>query len=121
MNSRLKNPEDFRSLAEATIQRAMAIVARISNARDGGPQELRNVVKNFDRLSDVLCGVIDMAELVRHAHPHPQWVRASNEAYEMLCSEMNVLNTHTGLYDVSGVEHLSGLSTYLALERYCAL
>jgi mitochondrial intermediate peptidase len=101
MNPRLNSPEDFQALVHATIRRAMAIVARISNARDGGPQELRNVVKNFDRLSDVLCGVIDMAELVRQAHPHPQWVDASNEAYEMLCSEMNVLNTHTGLYEVS--------------------
>lgn len=57
-------------------------------------------MKNFDRLSDTLCAVIDAAELVRHAHPDPDWAEAANEAYEMLCSYMNVLNTHTELYEV---------------------
>lgn len=58
------------------------------------------VVKNFDRLSDLLCSVIDLAELVRNAHPDDAWREAANEAYEGLCGFMNVLNTHTGLYDV---------------------
>lgn len=99
-NAALQSPDDFITLANLTIRRAKAIVARITNAPNAGGDEMRMVVKNFDRLSDVLCGVIDMAELVRHAHPDPQWAEASHEAYEMLCSYMNVLNTHTGLYAV---------------------
>jgi len=55
------------------------------------------VVKNLDRLSDMLCGVIDLAELVRNAHPDRAWVEAANNAYEALCEFMNVLNTHVGL------------------------
>lgn len=58
------------------------------------------VVKNLDRLSDMLCSVIDLAELVRNAHPDHAWVDAANEAYETLCEFMNVLNTHVGLYEV---------------------
>lgn len=82
---------------------------------------MRMVVKNFDRLSDTLCAVIDAAEHVRHAHPDPEWAEAANEAYEMLCSYMNVLNTHTELYDVCSqfihtallhVDHF----TYVCLE-----
>ena len=40
-----------------------------------------------------------MAELVRHAHPDKAWATAANDAYEYLCNYMNVLNTHTELYD----------------------
>jgi mitochondrial intermediate peptidase len=68
------------------------------------------VVKNLDRLSDMLCGVIDLAELVRNAHPDRLWAEAANHAYETLCEFMNVLNTHTGLYEVSLLlVHVSGL------------
>ncbi len=61
---------------------------------------LKKVVKNLDRLSDMLCGIIDLSELVRHAHPDKAWVDAANHAYETLCEFMNVLNTHVGLYEV---------------------
>ena len=60
------------------------------------------VVKNLDRLSDLLCGVIDLAETVRNSHPDRAWVEAANTAYETLCEFMNVLNTHVGLYEVRG-------------------
>jgi intermediate peptidase len=48
----------------------------------------------------MLCSVIDLAELVRNAHPDPEWVKSANEAYEKLCEYMNVLNTNVGLYEV---------------------
>ena len=66
------------------------------------------VVKNLDRLSDMLCSVIDLAELVRNAHPDPVWVESANDAYGMLSEFMNVLNTNAGL---SGVMKSHFLST----------
>lgn len=75
---------------------------RICAAKDDSTgKELRLVVKNLDRLSDVLCGVIDMCELVRNVHPEEEWVVECDKSYERLCSFMNGLNTHTGLYEVS--------------------
>jgi intermediate peptidase len=71
-------------------------IVRARQSRD----ELLKVVKNLDRLSDMLCSVIDLAELVRNAHPDPEWVTSANEAYVRLCEYMNVLNTHVGLYEV---------------------
>jgi len=59
------------------------------------------MVKNLDRLSDLLCGVIDLAELVRNVHPDSAWVEGANAAYEQLCEYMNELNVHIGLYEVS--------------------
>lgn len=58
------------------------------------------MVKKLDRLSDMLCGVIDLAEFVRNVHPEEEWSEGANEAYEGLCGYMNELNTNVGLYEV---------------------
>ncbi|EDR15793.1 mitochondrial intermediate peptidase [Laccaria bicolor S238N-H82] len=95
----LTHPRALISLADATVVRAQLLTDRILRARESRTELLR-VVKNLDRLSDMLCGVIDLAELVRNAHPDRSWVDAANRAYETLCEFMNVLNTHVGLYEV---------------------
>lgn len=95
----LTHPRALISLAESTLVRAQLLTERILRARESR-DELLKVVKNLDRLSDMLCGVIDLAELARNAHPDPLWMEAANHAYETLCEFMNVLNTHVGLYEV---------------------
>lgn len=95
----LSNPGALISLSEATVIRARLLTDRILRARESR-DELLKVVKNLDRLSDMLCAVIDLAELIRNAHPDRIWVEAANKAYETLCEFMNVLNTHVGLYEV---------------------
>ncbi|KZP31124.1 mitochondrial intermediate peptidase [Athelia psychrophila] len=95
----LTTPDSFATLADATLLRAQLLTERILRARDSR-QELFQVVKNLDRLSDMLCSVIDLAELIRNAHPDRAWVESANSAYEKLCEFMNVLNTHVELYDV---------------------
>ena len=97
--SSLVSPSSFQNLALATLIRAQLLTERIVRARQSR-DELLKVVKNLDRLSDMLCSVIDLAELIRNAHPDPAWVKSANEAYEQLCEYMNVLNTHVGLYEV---------------------
>ena len=96
----LAHPGALISLADATLLRAQLLTDRILRAPQSR-SELFKVVKNLDRLSDMLCGVIDLAELVRNAHPDRIWIDAANKAYETLCEFMNVLNTHVGLYQVS--------------------
>nr|BCB28859.1 mitochondrial intermediate peptidase [Mycoleptodonoides aitchisonii] len=95
----LTSPDAFIALADSTVRRAAILTQRILRARESR-DELRKVVKNLDRLSDMLCGVIDLAELVRNAHPDQAWVESAEEVYEKLCEFMNVLNTHVGLYEV---------------------
>lgn len=95
----LTHPQALVSLADATLVRAQLLTDRILRARESR-DELLKVVKNLDRLSDMLCGVIDLSELVRNSHPDRMWVEAANHAYETLCEFMNVLNTHVGLYEV---------------------
>lgn len=95
----LTSPHALISLSHATLVRAQKLTDRILASRDS-KHELTKVVKRLDRLSDMLCGVIDLAELVRNAHPDRAWVNAANDAYESMCEFMNVLNTHVGLYEV---------------------
>ena len=119
----LTHPASLISLADATLIRAQLLTDRILRARESR-SELLKVVKNLDRLSDMLCGVIDLAELVRNAHPDRLWVGAANQAYETLCEFMNVLNTHVGLYEVRRSLSLSPLHTYILLfsrflKRFC--
>lgn len=107
----LTYPGALISLAEATVIRARLLTDRILRARESR-DELLKVVKNLDRLSDMLCAVIDLAELVRNAHPDRMWVEAANKAYETLCEFMNVLNTHVGLYEVCQVLSSSSPSVH---------
>jgi mitochondrial intermediate peptidase len=120
----LVSPSSFHNLSIATLIRAQLLTERIVRARQSR-DELRRVVKNLDRLSDMLCSVIDLAELVRNAHPDPEWVDSANAAYERLCEYMNVLNTHVGLYEVRLIppplpDHHSKAS-YDTLENPCSL
>ncbi|KAL4070621.1 mitochondrial intermediate peptidase [Scleroderma citrinum] len=101
-HTQLNTPAGFTALADSTLVRAQILTERILRAPQSR-SELFKVVKNLDRLSDLLCGVIDLAELLRNAHPDPQWVRSANESYEKLCEYMNVLNTDVGLYKVLDV------------------
>jgi intermediate peptidase len=99
-HTQLSHPSAFISLADATLLRAQLVTNRILSSHKSR-DELLKVVKNLDRLSDMLCSVIDLAELIRNAHPDRNWVAAGNHVYEKLCEFMNVLNTHVGLYKVS--------------------
>ncbi|GAA5855110.1 hypothetical protein JCM9279_001955 [Rhodotorula babjevae] len=101
----LKTPEDFPELAYRTTLRAKVLVDRLCRpapppqSLDEAERAFLAMVKNLDRLSDLLCGVIDLAELVRNVHPDEHWVDGANAAYEELCEYMNELNTHVGLYE----------------------
>lgn len=100
--SALRTPQALRPLTDRVLIQVQAIVDRICAAQDDpSGKELRLVVKNLDRLSDLLCGVIDLCELVRNVHPEDQWIAECEKSYDRLCSFMNGLNTHVGLYEVS--------------------
>ncbi|KAI9310958.1 hypothetical protein BX666DRAFT_2002038 [Dichotomocladium elegans] len=92
--------EGFAYATEQAIQRAQLIVERIWRAPENGPEEMKRVVKNLDRLSDTLCSVIDMAEFVRNVHPDDTIMEAANKAYNDLCFFMNTLNTDTRMHQV---------------------
>src|SRR5205085_2363826 len=86
--------------AHVNLARARGIVDKVLSAstRD----EYRAIVRDLDRLSDILCRVLDMADFVRVTHPDRATQRAASEAWEMVYTYMNELNTMTGLNDQLG-------------------
>ena len=115
----LSTPNAFVQLADSTLLRAEVLTQRIVWAKESR-DELFKVVKHLDRLSDLLCGVIDLAELVRNAHPDPVWVQTAEHVYEKMCEFMNVLNTHVDLYLVRNIGVIYSM-VYLSIHLFRCL
>ena len=77
------------------MRKAKRIVAKVIGA--SSLQDYQNIVKDLDRLSDLLCRVIDLSDFVRSTHPNQEMQAAANRAYGKMFQYMNVLNTTSGL------------------------
>ncbi|KAJ5899234.1 Mitochondrial intermediate peptidase [Penicillium taxi] len=96
-NQYLTSPNGFRAFANVSLQRCQAIVNRVLSAST--LEEYRGVARNLDRLSDILCRVIDLSDFIRTIHPDPRIQEAATQAYALMFEYMNVLNTTTGLHE----------------------
>lgn len=99
-NRYLTSPDGFLVFARRNLDRATALVRRVLAASTGA--EYRGLVRDLDRLSDLLCRVLDMSDFVRLTHPNPSFQQAASEAWSMVYQYMNKLNTTTGLNDQLG-------------------
>ncbi|KAJ2555015.1 Mitochondrial intermediate peptidase [Coemansia sp. RSA 1878] len=129
MESRFVSPTSFRQAGKEAVVEAESLVARVLNASTA--TERRQIVKCLDQLSDALCRVMDVAELVRQVHPDSSWQTAAENVYGEMLEFMNGLNTHVGLYtklvdamddpsiskDFSDVEHEVARSFRRDFER----
>ncbi|KAL4966355.1 mitochondrial intermediate peptidase [Aspergillus stella-maris] len=96
-NQYLTTPDGFRAFAQVSLQKCQAIVSRVLAAST--VDEYRGLVRQLDRLSDLLCRVIDLSDFIRASHPDPPVQEAAGQAYALMFEYMNVLNTTTGLHD----------------------
>ncbi|KAL4810900.1 hypothetical protein BDV18DRAFT_128206 [Aspergillus unguis] len=96
-NQYLTSPDGFRAFAQVSLQKCQAIVSRVLAAST--VDEYRDLVRQLDRLSDLLCRVIDLSDFIRASHPDPPVQEAAGQAYALMFEYMNVLNTTTGLHD----------------------
>jgi intermediate peptidase len=96
-NQYLTTPEGFRTFAQVSLEKCQAIVTRVLSAST--VDEYRSLVRQLDRLSDLLCRVIDLSDFIRANHPDPPVQEAAGQAYALMFEYMNVLNTTTGLHD----------------------
>jgi mitochondrial intermediate peptidase len=93
----LDRPEGFLNFVQVTKQKCDRLVAK--TMAGSTLDEYRAMAKDMDRLSDLLCRVIDVADFMRVFHKNAAVVRAATEAYEHMFEYMNVLNTTSGLND----------------------
>ena len=94
-NRYLTHPQGFQTFAEVTLQKCKRIVARVLAYES--VEDYKRAARDLDRLSDLLCRVIDLSDFVRSVHPDRAVQAAANDAYTMMFEYMNVLNTTTGL------------------------
>ncbi|OAA68641.1 metallopeptidase mip1 [Niveomyces insectorum RCEF 264] len=99
-NAYLTEPAGFLAFAHASLGKAQRIVARVAGAATD--DEYRAVVRDLDRLSDLLCRVIDLCDFVRATTPDARIQQAAAEAWAMTYQYMNQLNTTTVLNDQLG-------------------
>jgi intermediate peptidase len=96
-NKYLTHPEGFVDFVTVTIHRCNAVVQKVSRAES--IEELKYMVKDLDKLSDLLCRVIDLADFVRSTHPNRRFQVMAVKAYHTVFQYMNQLNTTPVLYD----------------------
>ncbi|TLD19347.1 mitochondrial intermediate peptidase [Venturia nashicola] len=97
LNKYLTIPEGFGRYTEATLKRCEALVQKILAAQS--LEEYKSLARDMDRLSDLLCRVIDMADFVRNTHPDKEFQSACTMSYMAMLEYMNTLNTTTALND----------------------
>ncbi|KAK7756705.1 Mitochondrial intermediate peptidase [Diatrype stigma] len=94
-NKYLTSPEGFLKFAEVTVKRAQKLVDKVLNAST--LEEYKAIVRDLDRLSDLLCRVLDVSDFVRVTHPDVKIQAAASQAWSFVYQYMNQLNTETGL------------------------
>ena len=99
-NRYLTSPEGFLLFAEKNLEKATRIVQRVLGAST--TKEYQGLVRDLDRLSDLLCRVLDLSDFVRMTHPDVNFQKAAANAWAMVYQYMNQLNTATGLCDQLG-------------------
>jgi len=96
-NRYLARPDGFVDFVTITLQRCNVVVEKVEKAST--IPEYKSLVKELDRLSDLLCRVIDLADFVRGTHPDRRVQAAASKAYAIMFQYMNQLNTTTVLND----------------------
>ncbi|RKF61396.1 Mitochondrial intermediate peptidase [Erysiphe neolycopersici] len=94
-NRYLTRVEGFEEFARVSLKKAQRIVDRVLMAST--EEQFNNIIKDLDRLSDLLCRVIDLSDFVRSTHPDLEVQIAASKAFGIMYQYMNVLNTTTGL------------------------
>lgn len=100
-NAYLTEPAGFLQFTHASLSKAQRIVDKV--ARASTLDEYRAIVRDLDRLSDLLCRVIDLCDFVRTTPPDAHTQQAANEAWATTYQYMNQLNTTTVLNGQLGI------------------
>ena len=96
-NHFLRTPQGFQTFVEATLQKCQRLLDKVLAITT--VEEYKKIVHYLDRLSDLLCRVIDLADFVRSTHPDPAYQQQANHAHLRMYDYMNTLNTTPGLYN----------------------
>ncbi|KAL9111725.1 MAG: hypothetical protein Q9187_007881, partial [Circinaria calcarea] len=94
-NHHLKHPDGFQEFAQVTVGKCRRIVDNVLQIST--VEGYKTVARELDRLSDLLCRIIDLSDFVRSTHPDPAFQQAATQAHSFMFEYMNTLNITTGL------------------------
>ncbi|RMD43338.1 hypothetical protein DV735_g1714, partial [Chaetothyriales sp. CBS 134920] len=94
-NKYLTTAAGFQTFAETSLAQCRKLVER--TLRASSQEEYVAIPRDLDRLSDLLCRVIDLSDFIRSNHPDSRVASAAHVSYSMMFQYMNELNTTTGL------------------------
>jgi mitochondrial intermediate peptidase len=94
LNKTLSRPGGFREFSDRTLSKAQRLVQDISAGKREG-----TIIRDLDRLSDMLCSVSDLTGFIRTSHPDRKWASKANETFQAVLEYMNGLNQHESLYE----------------------
>ncbi|KIW35326.1 uncharacterized protein PV07_02028 [Cladophialophora immunda] len=94
-NTFLTLPQGFQKFAEASVIQCKRLVERTLAASTA--EQYRAIPRDLDRLSDLLCRVIDLSDFIRSIHPSDDVAASASASYSLMFQYMNELNTTTGL------------------------
>lgn len=93
--SSLQRPSDFKVAAENATDQCQKLIDDIIDTKTPPLEK----VQKLDLISDVICRVVDGAELCRHVHADPKWRAAAEEVFGELSHLIFRLNAHKGLFE----------------------
>jgi len=112
----LRASNGFKRMADDALERSVGIVESVTKAESN--YELLKTVKRLDKLSDLLCCVIDSAQLIQFVHPDQQVRQSAADAFMKLSNYMNSLNTNLDLYlKLKSLMHDPSLSSQLSKQE----
>ena len=82
---------------EVTLKKCQTLVEKVLAIST--VEEYKTIVHYMDRLSDLLCRIIDLADFVRSTHPNRAFQQQATLAHLSMFNYMNTLNTTPGLND----------------------
>ncbi|KAL3419280.1 peptidase family M3 [Phlyctema vagabunda] len=100
-NRYLTEAKGFEQFANTSLLNAKRVVDKVLGAKS--VEDYKIIVRDLDRLSDMLCRVIDLCDFVRATHPDRKIRDAATKAYMKMFEYMNVLNTTPGLDKQLGI------------------
>lgn len=89
--------QGFVQAAKSTVEHVNHIISLVC-AEVSSVEEKRKAVKRLDLLSDLVCSVVDAAQLIMSVHPDPKVSKDAATAHAILSNFLSHLNTNTPLY-----------------------
>ncbi len=86
-----------RTLATSLSPSSSAIISE-SNDLNGKVRKAKETLHLLDDISNIVCTVIDAAELCRSVHASPQWRRGATDAFGIVSEYIGNLNADARLY-----------------------